>query len=362
MNVTSKFAICPLPLRVDSYKTCSFQCRYCFANYRKIMEFEKKLKIANLDWLNKKLHQIYNEKNFDKKSFLDMLIKNKITWHFGGMSDPFQPIENKLNITMKMVDLANWYDISILFSTKADTYYNATVNPKYHSFQLSITNLVNDDIEPNVPDINNRIRFFKQLKDEGFKVGIRIQPFIPKITTSDIVDTFRDADYFTIEGLKIVPQNKEQKSYLLNRLNLNRGDFIQMGLLNLKPNIRLRLYTETLDKLEQYNIPYSLADNDLHHISKSGCCCGEPLVKKYSCFSDTSMYHNKIERTEENIEKLLGEYKDCIANNLFTSNRQDDCKTVKEFFDIRLNRDSSPFSDKFMYGYRNKNQRELEVN
>ena len=41
LNVSSKFAICGLPLRVDTYKTCSFNCKYCFSNNRKIMEFEK---------------------------------------------------------------------------------------------------------------------------------------------------------------------------------------------------------------------------------------------------------------------------------------------------------------------------------
>ena len=43
INVSSKFAICGIPLRVDTYKSCSFGCKYCFANHRKIMEFEKNL-------------------------------------------------------------------------------------------------------------------------------------------------------------------------------------------------------------------------------------------------------------------------------------------------------------------------------
>lgn len=42
LNVSSKFAICGLPIRIDSYKTCSFGCKYCFAENRKIMEYEKK--------------------------------------------------------------------------------------------------------------------------------------------------------------------------------------------------------------------------------------------------------------------------------------------------------------------------------
>ena len=48
LNVSSKFAICGLPIRVDTYKTCGFGCKYCFSNCRKIMEFEKELAVANL--------------------------------------------------------------------------------------------------------------------------------------------------------------------------------------------------------------------------------------------------------------------------------------------------------------------------
>ena len=32
LNVSSKFAICGLPIRVDTYKNCSFGCSYYFAN------------------------------------------------------------------------------------------------------------------------------------------------------------------------------------------------------------------------------------------------------------------------------------------------------------------------------------------
>lgn len=53
LSVSSKFAICGLPLRVDTYKTCSFACKYCFSNCRKIMEFEKNLQIGNISQFEK---------------------------------------------------------------------------------------------------------------------------------------------------------------------------------------------------------------------------------------------------------------------------------------------------------------------
>jgi len=356
INVSSKFAICGLPIRVDTYKTCSFGCKYCFSNYRKVMEFTKTLQIANLDSLRRRLKRVFDKKEIKENDFLDYLLREGVTWHCGGMSDPFQPIEKELKITSKMLEITNKYNISILFSTKTDDVYDWTnLKPELHSFQLSITNLENrKDIEPNVADINKRINFYKKLKSKGFKVGIRIQPFIPNVSKTNIIETFKDADYFTIEGLKLVPQNKEQKDYLLNLLKIPRDNFTQMGLLNLKPEIRLNLYREFIENLEEYNIPYSIADNDLHYISKSKCCCGEPLIKKSTDFNNTALFFKNNDYDFEDVKECLGDCANCKANHLFTSNRQEECVSVLDFFKKRFNRKSSPFSKKFMFNYKQK--------
>lgn len=356
LNISSKFAICGLPIRVDTYKTCSFNCKYCFSNNRKIMEFEKNLQVANIGAVEKRLNKIINKNKINKESFLDVLISEGITWHCGGMSDPFQPIESKLNITRDLIEVTNKYDISILFSTKSDSVYNCNIRPDLHSFQMSITNLDNrTDIEPNVADTHKRIELYKYLKKNGFKVGIRVQPFIPNVTKTDIIDVFRDADYFTIEGLKLVPQNKEHKEYLLELLKIDRNDFTQMGLLNLKPELRLNLYKDFIEKLESYNIPYSIADNDLHYISKSKCCCGEPLIKKSTDFNNTALIHKYgLDYTIDNVFEEIGGCSDCKASHLFTSNRTEGCKTVEEFYKKRFDRKSSPFSPKFQYVEENK--------
>lgn len=351
LNVSSKFAICGVPLRVDSYKNCSFGCKYCFSNNRKIMEFNKTLQIANINWFEKKLNKVYKDNIYNKESFLDMLLKERITWHWGGMSDPFQPIENELHITKQMIDIANQYDISILFSTKSDNLYEADIKPELHTFQFSVTNTNNrKDIEPNVPDINKRIALYNDLKSQGFKVGIRIQPFMPDVTTTEIIDVFNDADWFTIEGIKLVPQNKEHKDEMLKILGLEKEQFVQMGLLNLKPSIRLKCYQPFIEKLESYNIPYSIADNDLHFISKGKCCCGDTLIKKSTNFNNTTLLFNKgIDYTLQDVKDNLGDFSNCKACQLFTSNRTNGCKTVDDFFTERFDKKSSPFSPKFQY-------------
>lgn len=354
LNVSSKFAICGLPIRVDTYKTCSFQCAYCFSNCRKVMEFEKNLQVGNLNLVEKKLHKVLIDKDVNYSDFLETLINRDITWHCGGMSDPFQPIENKLHITKELIDITNRYGIHILFSTKSNTVYGADIKPELHTFQLSVTNV--DDLkefEPNVPSIESRYKFYRELKDKGFKVGIRIQPFIPNKSTLEIIKMFSDADHFTLEGLKLVPQNKEHKEYLMGLTGLSSDNFTQMGLLNLKPDIRLKFYEPFIKYFEEHKISYSIADNDLRKLGNNLCCCGDKLVHRSTGFNITSMIQRygsdyKLDDVKKEIDECgVG---CCKCNQLFTSNRQEGCKTVNEFYDKRFDRSSSPFSPKYQYG------------
>ena len=50
--------------------------------------------------------------------------------------------------------------------------------------------------------------------------------------------------------------------------------------------------------------------------------------------------------------------RDCKCNQLFTSNRQEGCVTVQEFYDKRFYRKSSPFSPQFQYG---KEEKQVDI-
>lgn len=353
LNVSSKFAICWLPIRVDTYKTCSYGCRYCFANCRKIMEFKKNLQVWDMDKVENRLYRIFSKWKIREDNFLDNLIADWVTWHCWWMSDPFQPVEKELWITKRLIEISNKYWVHILFSTKSDTVYWANIRPNLHTFQLSITNINNlKNIEPNVPDIESRYKFYRELKDKWFRVWIRIQPFIPNISTLEIVKKFHDADNFTLEWIKIVPQNKEHKEYILNELNLNKEDFTQMWLLNLRPEIRVKMYQPFIEYFKEHDIPYSIADNDLHYLTTNKCCCWDRLVNKSTDFNNTALLFKYRGVYDMGLlEKELKNYSWCKCYQLFTSNRQEWCKTVKEFYEKRFDRKSSPFSPKFQFRF-----------
>ena len=353
LNVSSKYAICGLPIRVDTYKTCSFGCKYCFSNCRKVMEFEKELAIANLDSVERRLERIITNENIKKGDFLDTLISQDYTWHLGGMSDPFQPVEEKLQITKGLLDITNKYGIHILSSTKSDTVNDCDIRPALHTFQQSVSNVNNrKDLEPNVPNIEKRFKFYQDLKRDGFKVGIRIQPFIPDISNMEINEMFHDADQITIEGIKLVPQNKEHKEEVLRLCNLSAEQFTQMGLLNMKPTMRYEMYKPFIERMEQLNIPYSIADNDLHYMGTNLCCCGDRLVHKPTTFNTTAMCN--VYGADYTLEQVKAELKasnvcDCKSCNLVTSNRKKGCTTVNDFYEKCFVQKSSPFSPKFQY-------------
>lgn len=59
------------------------------------------------------------------------------------------------------------------------------------------------------------------------------------------------------------------------------------------------------------------------------------------------MPHSLIDNSR--VLHYLNNSGECKCNHLFTSNRQGDCKTVKEFYEKRFDRKTSPFSPKFQY-------------
>lgn len=353
LAVSSKFAICGLPIRADSYRTCSFGCVYCFANARKIMEFKKELAIADVELIKKRLSRI-SKGQYSDDNFLDNLLAKKITWHYGGMSDPFQPVEKELGITRKIVDVANKYGQRILFSTKSDTVYQTNIRPDLHAFQLSVTSTrETTDWEPGVPPFSKRKAFFDNLKADGFKVGIRIQPFIPAVSGIEILETFKNADHFIIEGLKIVPQNEEQRDTLCRMFGLLDVMLTQKGLLTLKPELRYRLYRPVVDWLEQHKVSYSISDNDMRWLGNNVCCCGDALTMGGSTGFDVTAMQKKyggvyyLRDVLAEVEKFGCSH--CKCSDLFTSNRTNGCHTVAEFYKERFKKASSPFSPNFQY-------------
>ena len=357
--MSSKFPICNLPLRLDTYPSCSYGCKYCFSNNR-MRGYNKKDSRPNMKWLRNKFSKVFDDGWVDESNFLEVLLENRITLHGGSTSDCFQHVEKDCHYTRDIVELCNEYNQTILFSTKTDKTYDVPLNPKLHSFQLSITHTTdNRSIEPNVPSFSKRYNFYQKLIDEGYRVGIRIQPYIPSIIdVEEIITLFDDAVHFTIESIKLVPGSPLNDD-LLECCGLARSDFTQLGLLNLKPSIRVDLYRHVINLLEEHGLSYSVADNDLHYLGNNRCCCGDGLIGKGTSFANTYLIREYGRKYNlEDVFNECGDYLECKCSSLFNSDRRNGCVSVKDFYLDRFDRASAIFSPQFQYygggGYQSK--------
>lgn len=338
--ITTKFFKYSLPLNLDSYRYCSFQCEYCFMKNRVIGKRNEHLK-PNIDWLKHKFEKVYDDKDINKENFLEMLLKNRITINCGTKSDPFQPCEMKDQQTKKIIELCNQYDQSIIFGTKSDKVYDVPLDAGKHSFQLSITNHFNDSyLEPNVPSFEKRVAFYKELKDAGFKVGIRFEPFIPNVTDIEkCLSYFDDVDNVHISKLRLLPQI--DNTQLLEHCKLSNADFTTKGLTSIRGEVWYAYTKPAIEFLEENNYNYSTSFIHIGNADWLGAdnfgCNTIPfdtyhLMKKYG---DNWTVNDGL--TE------IGDYKNCNCSDLFTSNRRNGCKTVSEFYENKWNNPNCKF-------------------
>lgn len=141
INITQQFRFCGNPLRCDFYKNCQFQCNYCFAKtHGGIDKTKLKIEVAKFEIVENIFKRAFESDNQDKNIVVELL-RNKTPIHCGGMSDPFQPLEFKMKLTYKLIQLSNKYQVPIVFSTKQSNLpkeYWEILNPKIHAFQVSL--------------------------------------------------------------------------------------------------------------------------------------------------------------------------------------------------------------------------------
>lgn len=297
LALTQQFRHCGNPFRADTYKGCSFGCKYCFANLRG-GKIEKDFKVADIEIIKKKFYKAFDVPSSTKDLTVELL-RHKVPIHLGGMSDPFQKAEFEYKATYKLLELTKKYRYPMMISTKAaflpDEYYSVLDN-QIHAFQISLISMDNNYIrrfEPNTPPPEDRVNFIKKLKSYGFWVGIRIQPLININEAFGVVKELSDiVDYITVEHIKIGNDNNN-KRWMFEEMNLSPTDFKCCGReYELKTDIKLKNINE-LKAISK--CPIGCGDNDLHFMSDSDNCCGIDTINSNfdGWIKYNSMYLNK---------------------------------------------------------------------
>lgn len=185
-------------IRLDTYGCgCSHNCSYCYA--KSLLDFRKlwnpnNPSVADIGKIEKTIKALHPYS----------LIR------LGGMTDCFQPCEEKYSITYETIKLLNQYKIQYLIVTKADLVasekYMRVMDTGLAHIQISVTS-TNDNFAATyeqavVPSL--RIAAIEKLENAGFDVQIRLSPFIEEFFDFDILNSIK-CDKAIVEFLRINP-------------------------------------------------------------------------------------------------------------------------------------------------------------
>lgn len=167
--------LCNLPVRFDTYKGCSHGCKYCFA--------QKKQNIAKIqrDETVEALRSFIEGKRGRETAWCDW----NIPIHWGGMSDPFQPIEKNIRASYECLKLLAETKYPFVVSTKgklvAEPEYLELLEKCNCVVQVSMVCSKYDQLEPGTPSYEERLKIVETLAPRVQRVIVRIQPYMPEV-------------------------------------------------------------------------------------------------------------------------------------------------------------------------------------
>lgn len=198
--------LCNLPVRFDTYKGCSHGCKYCFA--------QKKQNIAKIqrDETVEALRSFVEGKRGRETAWCDW----NIPIHWGGMSDPFQPIEKNIRASYECLKLLAETKYPFVVSTKgrlvADPEYLELLEKCNCVVQVSMVCSKYDQLEPGTPHYEERLEIVKTLASRVQRVIVRIQPYMPEVFREVMANIPRLAEAgvygVVVEGMKFYKAKK----------------------------------------------------------------------------------------------------------------------------------------------------------
>jgi len=177
----------PFRWTINPYRGCEFGCKYCYARYthefmemRDGMDFEQKIYVKQhaADLLRQELRKV--------KRGEDIAL--------GTATDPYQPIEKKLEITRSILqEFARHSGLEIGIVTKSamvarDIDVLQEIS-KRNQLGVNITITTTDAdlariLEPRAPRPDLRLEGLKKLREAGIRAGVICAPVLPGITDS----------------------------------------------------------------------------------------------------------------------------------------------------------------------------------
>lgn len=160
---------------INPYFGCQHGCTYCYARFMKRFTGHKE------EWGK------FVDVKINAPTMLQREIKRKAVGRIwiSGMCDPYQPIENKYEITKKCLEILAKHGWPITIQTKSPLVTrDIGLLKKFEEIEVGLTITTADEeiqkiFEPNSPPIKERIDALEKLHYVGLKTFAMIAPLLP---------------------------------------------------------------------------------------------------------------------------------------------------------------------------------------
>lgn len=260
LGVSSMAMICDLPVRFDTYVGCTHQCKYCFASRNDL----KRNKKVTLDYSRASLEKWIKGGRNGGTSWIDW----PAPLHWGGMSDPFQPVEKHYRASLDALKVLAATKYPFIVSTKgrlvAEEQYLELLAQCNAVVQISMLCEDYDALEPGAPGFEERLKMLAAVSRVARRTIVRCQPYLPELYKKVManIPRFKEAGAYGVIF--------ESMRFLHKMPGLERiaGDYVFPI-----PKL-INQFTSLRDECHRVGLKFYAGENRLRSMGDSLCCCG----------------------------------------------------------------------------------------
>jgi hypothetical protein len=228
----------------------------------------------------------------DGSGLVAQFLRRRVPIHFGGMSDPFQPLEIRERVSLAILRELVSTQYPTVISTKSTLVgspeYLAVLREARVLVQFSFSSSRDDiavRVEPAAHPPSGVLGAMERLAASGIPVSARWQPFIPKV--SERAGEFAKrlaragARHVGVEHLKL-PVERGHRLWEVLREGIGddvlqlykRGGAYRDGREFILPaRAKLPVLLDARNAVRANGMTFGAADNDLQYLSDTACCC-----------------------------------------------------------------------------------------
>ncbi|MEM4576134.1 MAG: radical SAM protein [Candidatus Nezhaarchaeales archaeon] len=274
-----KLCTCPPKYSFSPYTGCSHGCLYCYAtSYIKVTNSRPKA-------------------DLERKLIRDLVrIIRELPISIANSSDPYPPIESKLHITRRCLEMLLPRGLKVMIITKSNIIVRDIDLISKGNCAVSFTVTTLDDklasiIEPGAPRPSDRIKAIKRLSQEGVPCIARIDPIIPGLN-DDYTNLRKLVEELVKSGVKHISSStykaKPDNLARMTRAFPERAKYwyslyyeegFKVGASRyLKDDMRFNLMKTIKEIVDEHGISFSTCREGFKNLNTSTTCDGTHLI------------------------------------------------------------------------------------